>query len=191
MATLRHHPPLADPGSEHLHDAVGSDAEQARVHTVQVLFEQREQAETALDAIYETFPYPPDAVSVRPAAGVTAKAVDDAFEDDARATWRGAARAAAVGAPLGLLLGLTLEIGLESLVAVGLLTFAMAGFGAISGALVGLARSDPLDDDPAVEVTGGDDAVIVTLRHLRPWSLRRRLVAFGGLPIETIEPDST
>jgi hypothetical protein len=188
MPTRRPHPPLGQPGTELLHDAVGSDAEMARIHTVQILFPTRDQAEEALDALYETLPVRADAVSIRPAGNETVTLHDPSFEDEATGTWRSAARIAGLGAVLGLLLGLTLELGLEPAVAAGLLTFALGGFGAIAGALVGVARSAVLDDDPLVLVTPGDAAVVVTVRHLRPARPRRLLEAYGGSWIETPTP---
>lgn len=180
-------PPLAEPGREHLHDAVGSDAEQARAHTLQVLFEDRAQAEEAVAALQETLPMPSDSISISPAPHITAIALDESFARDAAASWHDAARGAAMAAPLGLLLGLILDLGLATAVAATLLTFGFAGFGAIAGALVGLARTDPLDDDPQVLVVAGGDAAVVTLRHLRPFRHRQLLVAAGGVPIETLD----
>lgn len=188
MKTRRPHPQLGEPGAERLHEAVGSDAELARIHTVQVLFPTRAQAEEALDALYGTLPVPADAVSVRAAPNETVTLHDPSFEDEAAGTWHVAAGFAGIGALLGLLLGLTLELGLEPVVAAGLLAFAVAGFGAIAGALIGVARAAVLDDDPAVLTTTGEDAVVVTIRHLRPSRPRRLLERLGGTWIETLPP---
>ena len=181
------HPPLAETGRERLHDAVGSDAEQAREHRLQVLFEDREQADRAVEALQELLPVPWDSISVTPAPHATATMVDDNFNLDATATWQDAARGAALAAPVGLLLGLFVDLGLATLVAAALFTFGFAGFGAIAGGLVGLARTDPLDDDPQVLVAAGADAVVLTLRHLRPARHRQLLTALGGVPVEPLD----
>lgn len=180
-------PPLAEPGDERLHDAVGSDAEQARAHTLRVLFEDRDAAEAAVDALQETIPVAADSISLTPAPNTTATVADDTFSRDASASARTAARWALLGAPVGVLLGLVLELGIPTALAAVLLGAGFAGFGALSGALVGLARTDPLDDDPEVLVATGDDAVVVTVRHLRPARHRRLLVAFGGIPIVALD----
>jgi hypothetical protein len=181
------HPPLAETGRERLHDAVGSDAEQARQHRLQVLFEDRTQAEHAVEALQDLLPVPWDSISISPAPHVSAIMVDDAFDRDAAATWQYAARAAAITAPLGLLLGLFVDLGIATVVAAALLTFGFAGFGAIAGGLVGLARTDLLGDDPEVLVAAGADAAVVTLRHLRPAPYRRALTALGGVPVEPLD----
>ena len=191
MPTIKH-PPLAESGQERLHDAVGSDAEQARQHRLQVLFEDREAAEHAVESLQELLPVPWDSISVTPAPHVTAIMVDDTFDRDATATWRHAAQGAAIAAPLGLLLGLFIDLGIATLVAAALLTFGFAGFGAIAGGLVGLARTDPLDDDPQVLVSAGPNAVVLTLRHLRPARHRDLLTALGGVPVDGLDlpPDT-
>jgi hypothetical protein len=181
------HPPLAAAGRERLHDAVGSDAEQARQHRLQVLFENREQAERAVDALQELLPVPWDSISVTPAPHLTATIADDSFGRDATATWRHAAQGAALAAPLGLLLGLFADLGIATGVAAPLLAFGFAGFGAIAGGLVGLARTDALDDDPQVLVATGADAVVVTLRHLRPARHRQLLAGLGGVPVDPLD----
>lgn len=177
-------PPLAEPGDEHLHGAVGSDAEEARAHTLRVLFEDRAQADAAVAALRERLPVAPDSISVTPAPELTAPVVDDSFGRDARGSKRTAARWALVATPVGVLVGLFAELGIPVALAVVLLGAGFAGFGALSGALVGLARADSLDDDAQVLVTAGDEAVLVTVRHLRPARLRRLLVAAGGVPVD-------
>ncbi len=186
MPTIKH-PPLAEGGRERLHEAVGSDAEQAREHRLQVLFENREQADQAVEALQDLLPVPWDSISVTPAPHVTAAMVDDTFSRDATATWRHAARGAVLAAPLGLLLGLAVDLGIATAVAAALLAFGFAGFGAIAGGLVGLARTDPLDDDPQVLVATGADAVVLTLRNLRPARHRQLLAALGGIPVEWLD----
>jgi hypothetical protein len=180
------HPPLAEPGREHLHHAVGSDSEQAREHRLQVLFEDRMHAEEAVESLQELQPMPWDSISITPAPNLTATVLDESFERDASGTLRSAVIAAAIGAIGGALLGMVLDLGLVTAVAVALLAFGMAGFGAIAGGLIGLARTDPLDDDPHVLVVAGPDAAVVTLRHLRPHRHHRVLVALGGIPIEAL-----
>ena len=187
MPTIKH-PPLAESGQERLHDAVGSDAEQARQHRLQVLFEDRDQAERAVEALQDLLPVPWDSISVTPAPHVTAIMADDTFGRDATATWRDAARGAAIATPLGLLLGLFVDLGIATMVAAALLAFGFAGFGAIAGGLVGLARTDPLDDDPQVLVAAGADAVVLTLRNLRPARHRQLLAALGGVPVDRLDP---
>lgn len=177
-------PHLAEPGDEHLHDAAGSDAEVARAHTLQVLFEDREQAEAAVATLHARLPVAPDSISLTPAPSLTAATMDDSFGRDASAAWHNALRWGLLAAPVGALVGLVAGLDMPLTLAAVLVAAAFAGFGTLSGALVGLARADSLDDDPQVLITAGDDAVLVTVRHLRPTRLRRLLVAAGGVPVE-------
>jgi hypothetical protein len=177
-------PGLAEPGHEHLHDAEGSDTEGARATTLRVLFPDRAQAEAAVAALYEHEPVAADSISIAPAPHVTARLVDRTLPKDLSAMGRHAGLGALLGAPVGILLGVALPLGFARALAVPLMMFAFAGFGALVGALIGLARADPLDDDPVVTVVAGGDAVVVTVRHLAAPRYTALLTAFGGLPIE-------
>lgn len=177
---------LAPPDHEELWDAVGSDAHEALGNVTRLLFPSRQEADAAVETLRTMTG--PRTISVRPAPGLHASVVDHEARTAADAARRDGLAGALVGAVLGLVAALAGATTLPPASAMVLLSLLGAGFGLLIGALVGLARNDPMDDDPVLEVDAGPDAVVVTVRSLRAPRIREAGRALGGVPIEPRTP---
>jgi hypothetical protein len=179
---------LAEPGHETLHDAVGSDAEDSWIHTVRVVFPDPQEAERAITDLRHRVRIARDSISVAPAEGLHARAVDATLHQATVSARHLGLLGVVVGALVGLGLALTGVTTLEQVDAIALLSFTGAGLGGVVGVLVGFGTRGPLDDDPVVEVVASPDAVVVTARSLRADRIREILTAAGGEPIDTHPP---
>jgi hypothetical protein len=179
-------PELAQLDHEELWDAVGSDAERAWLNLTRLLFPDRDTAVAAVAVLRGVTGAP--TISMTPAPGLRAPRIDAEARTAATAARRVGAFGAALGAALGVAVALLAPVAMPATAAALLLAFLGAGFGGLVGALVGLSLSDPLDDDPLVEVEGGPDAVVVTVHSLRTTHLRRLGESLGGVPIDPHAP---
>jgi hypothetical protein len=179
-------PELAELDHEELWDAVGSDAERAWVNLTRLLFPDRETALAAVAVLRGVTGAP--TISMTPAPGIRAPRVDSEARTAATAARGAGALGAAVGTALGVGVALLAPMAMPAVAAALLLAFLGAGFGGLVGALVGLSVTDPLDDDPLVEVEGGPEAVVVTVHSLRTTHLRRLGESLGGVPIDPHAP---
>ena len=182
-------PGLAEPDHEELWDAVGSDAEDALGNVTRLLFQTRAEADEAVEVLCSMTPA--KTVSVRPAAGLHAVVMDREARTATSAARLHGLTGAVVGIALGVIAALAGLADLPTTAALVLLGLLGGGFGFLVGALVGLARTDPMDDDPTVEVDAGQDAVVVTVRSLRAARIREVGRAMGGVPIDPRTPLSS
>jgi hypothetical protein len=179
-------PALAELDHEELWDAVGSDAERAWLNLTRLLFPDGDSAAAAVAVLRGVTGAP--TISMTPAPGLRAPRIDAEARTAATAARGAGALGAVAGAALGVAVALLAPMAMPATAAVLLLGFLGAGFGGLVGALVGLSVTDPLDDDPLIEVEGGPDAVVVTVHSLRTTHIRRLGESLGGVPIDPHAP---
>lgn len=103
-------------------------------------------------------------IEIRPAPPGRYELLDETLHQDAAGARHGLVAGAVVGALLGLVIGLLLD-QVEGAGEIAVTVSAVAGFGALVGAMTGLQRADSLDADPVRhrEVTTDDAMVLVAV----------------------------
>lgn len=103
-------------------------------------------------------------IEIRPAPAGRYELLDETLHQDAAGARHGLVVGAVVGALIGLVVGLLLP-QIEGVGQVAVTASAVAGFGALVGAMTGLQRADSLDADPVRhrEVTEDDPMVLVAV----------------------------
>ena len=98
-----------------------------------------------------------DQLEVRTPEAGRYRRLDERLHDDAL----GAGRGGLVGAVLGAVVGVVVAMAVDPTVVVWLLlAFGFAAFGGLAGGMWGLQRTEPEDDDPAVDVVVDDPEAV-------------------------------
>lgn len=134
-----------------------------------------------------------DDLEVRPAAPGRYELHDESLHQDAAGARHGLLAGTLIGALLGLAIGLLVP-QITGMLAIVTTASAMAGFGAIVGAMTGLQRADSNDADPVSyrEVTADAPFALVAV-HDEHWHYRahRIMEQHGAVFVEEARPVGT